>query len=224
MPTLRVPATWFGLLAALLLAAPATAQTLDRPDAAATKAAPAAAAAPVERIGAAKPRVVIEEYADFQCPFCAAQEMNWGTQLRAWLAKQKDVRFDYYDLALDQHAFGIPAARAARCAAEQGAFPAARHEIFARQNEWVAAPDPVASVQAIARATTPDAARFDACLHADTTATTTILRANLARARSLHFPGTPTFYVRVGNSSAMLTASVRPDSLARVIADLRRMQ
>ncbi len=117
-----------GILLGLgLVATPALAQqpTSAKPAPAAPD---TAGAAPAERIGGADARVVIEEYADFQCPYCAAHEMQFGDSVLSWVRGQKGtVRFDFYDVALRQHAAAAPAAHAARCAGDQNRYDAARH-------------------------------------------------------------------------------------------------
>lgn len=211
-----------GTLLLLLLAAGAGAASAQQPPAARPVApTDTAGAAPAERIGGAHARVVIEEYSDFQCPYCAEHERQFADSVLAWVRAQKGtVRFDFYDVALRQHAAAAPAAHAARCAGEQGSYGAARHAIFAAQKEWGGAWDAAERVARLARGTVKDGAAFDRCMAADATALYGILAANLARGRALGIPGTPTFVIRIGERRAQIVDPVSADSIARVVKGL----
>ncbi len=213
-------AALLALMLATALTAPARAQ---QPTAARPSAPPldSSGAAPAERIGGAQARAVIEEYADFQCPFCATHDVQYADSVFAWVRAQKGaVRFELYDVALPAHAAAAPAAHAARCAGEQGRYDAARRAIFAAQAEWRLAWDAAERATRLARATVTDTAAFDRCMAADATALYRILAANLARGRALGIPGTPTFVIRVGERTAQIVDPVSADSIARVVRSL----
>lgn len=66
--------------------------------------------------GPASAKVVVVEYADFQCPVCRTAEMD----LRQILPKHPDVRFVFKDYPLaDIHPWAMTAAIAGRCALRQ---------------------------------------------------------------------------------------------------------
>jgi protein-disulfide isomerase len=179
------------------------------------------AAAPAQRIGGRKSRIVIEEYSDFECPYCAAHENQYGAAMDEWVGRQKGkVRLDFYDVALRQHHFAAAAARAARCAGAQGRYSAARHALFAARDEWARAADAPGRVAALARGTVRDSARFERCLATDTAAVNAVLAANLQRGRDLGIPGTPTFVISVAGKRAQVVDPVAPDSLQQVIRSL----
>lgn len=206
------------LLLTLAGAAPAMAQQKATPDTAATT----PLAAPAERIGGPAARVVIEEYADFQCPYCAAHDVQYGRAVEKWVLAQKGaVRLDFYDVALRQHATAAAAAHAARCAGQQQRYGAARHALFAAQKEWAQAFNAQERVTALARGVVRDSAAFDRCMEADPTGLYALLGANLKRGRDLGIPGTPTFVIRVGEKTAQVVDPVSPDSLARVVKRLK---
>ena len=216
--------TAFALLVFLAGAAPALAQkprSAQPAPAVAAQAPQAPAATPAERVGGENARVVIEEYADFECPYCGLHEVQYGDSVLAWVrAQQGAVRFDFYDVALRYHAAAAPAAHAARCAGEQQQYHAAKHAIFAAQKEWAETWDAVQRVTAIARATVADGAAFDRCMTADASALYGILGANLERGRALGIPGTPTFVIRVGERQAQIVDPASPDSIAKVVRSL----
>ena len=69
--------------------------------------------------GPADPKITIVEFTDYQCPYCHRAQDVIDQVLSRYSGK---VRFVHLDFPLDGHAGAIPAARAARCAGEQGKF------------------------------------------------------------------------------------------------------
>jgi protein-disulfide isomerase len=63
--------------------------------------------------------VTIVEFSDYQCPFCHRAQGVVDRILEEYAGK---VRFVHLDFPLDNHPGAIPAARASRCAGEQGRF------------------------------------------------------------------------------------------------------
>src|SRR5580658_7630486 len=72
------------------------------------------------RVGAAHPRVVVLEYADFECPICHAVEPA-VKQLRAAHPTELMFVFRHYPLEI-AHPHALVAAEAAEAAAAQGQF------------------------------------------------------------------------------------------------------
>ena len=69
--------------------------------------------------GPASAPVSIVEFTDYQCPFCHRAQSVIDQVLSRYPAK---VRLVHMDFPLDGHPGALPAARAARCAGEQGKF------------------------------------------------------------------------------------------------------
>ena len=69
--------------------------------------------------GPADPPVTIVEFTDYQCPYCHRAQAVVDEVLSRYAGK---VRFVHLDFPLDGHPGAFPAARAARCAGEQGKF------------------------------------------------------------------------------------------------------
>src|SRR5258705_369893 len=86
--------------------------------------------------GKADAPVTVVEYADFQCPACGV----FATTMEAGIVKDYidtgKVRLVFHDFPLPQHANAIPAAEAARCAADQNAFWPFHDLLYAKQAEW----------------------------------------------------------------------------------------
>lgn len=81
--------------------------------------------------------VTLVEFADFQCPACAAFYGFSGRLIKQnYVDGGGSVRWVFYDYPLEQHPHAIPAALAARCAGEQGRFWQMHDLMFARQSQW----------------------------------------------------------------------------------------
>ena len=78
-------------------------------------------------------RVAIVEYSDFECPFCGQYSRDIYPQLIADYVKTGKVRYYFRDLPLPMHPHALIAARAARCAGEQGKFWEMHDSLFANQ-------------------------------------------------------------------------------------------
>ena len=77
-------------------------------------------------------RVTIEEFADFQCPYCGSFAREIAPALRA--TYEDRVRYVYRDFPLVRsHEFAQKAAEAAQCAHEQGLFWQYHDVLFANQ-------------------------------------------------------------------------------------------
>ncbi len=63
--------------------------------------------------------VTIVEFTDYQCPFCHRAQRVIDQILEEY---EDDVRLVHLDFPLQNHPGAVPAARAARCASEQGRF------------------------------------------------------------------------------------------------------
>ena len=113
-------------------------------------AAPNAAAFPAQldqygvSVGAEDAPVVVREFADYQCPACGAFS-EASKRLKQEYVEAGKVRFVYFDLPLRQHQNAFPAAQAARCAGDQGAYWEMHERLYDSQTEWSGSNDPVAT-------------------------------------------------------------------------------
>jgi len=118
--------------------------------------------------GKADAPVTVVEYADFECPACGA----FATTMEAGIVKDYvdtgKVRFVFHDFPLPQHANAIPAAEAARCAADQGAFWPYHDLLYAKQAEWENSSAAQAQFAAYAEQLKLDRGAFETCLNAHT--------------------------------------------------------
>jgi len=118
--------------------------------------------------GQANAPVTVVEYADFQCPACG----DFANTMEAGLVKDYvdtgKVRFVFHDFPLPQHANAIPAAEAARAAADQGAFWPYHDLLYAKQAEWENSAQPLALFAAYAEQLKLDRAKFEAAFNSHT--------------------------------------------------------
>jgi protein-disulfide isomerase len=82
--------------------------------------------------GAENAQVVVTEYADYQCPGCAAM----ASVVNEVLAKTDFVKFEFKNYPLAQHNKAKLAARAAESAGRQGKYWDMHNILFANQSTW----------------------------------------------------------------------------------------
>jgi protein-disulfide isomerase len=133
-------------------------------------------------------RVAIVEYADFECPYCGEYERTTFPKLLSEYIQTGKVRYFYRDLPLPMHPLAVSAARAARCAGEQGKYWEMHDSLFAAQNA-------LSTRALLDRAPTLglDAAKFAECFSSDKYAED--LRKSISTAQALGIEGTPTFFI-----------------------------
>ena len=139
-------------------------------------------------LGPADAPVMIIEFTDLQCPYCARFASDTWPLLRERYIDTGKVRFATRDLPLPMHEFAVPAAVAARCAGQQGKFWEYREALFR---------DPSILSQgryaALAGRFGLDDTRFESC-RADP-AVLAAVRADAALAASSGIASTPSFVI-----------------------------
>jgi protein-disulfide isomerase len=168
-----------------------------------SNAAPAAPAAPVRRAGApgAQPphtkgggpsaAVVIEEFADYQCPPCG----NMHPVVQKIVDDYGDrVRVVFRNYPLQKiHKNAFTAARAAEAAALQGKFWQMNDMIFKNQDQWKDSPEPRPLFHSYASRIGLDVEKFKTDM--DNQAVTSRVIADAERGGSLGVGGTPTMFI-----------------------------
>ena len=137
-------------------------------------------------------------FSDFTCPACKQFAQGIEPSLRTEFIDPGKARFVYYDFPLggvtQQHKWGFVAARAARCAGDQGKYWEFHDVLFARQIEWSYQKDtPVREFVEYARLVAADAGVFEACLRSDKFAD--IVTANRQLGVQLGVGSTPTVFI-----------------------------
>jgi len=130
-------------------------------------------------------RVIIIEFSDYQCPYCARAEPIIADVMARY---PEDVRFVYRHLPLAMHPEARGASEAAVCAEEQGRFWDYHALLFANQRALT--PEDLATY---ATQLGLDMTAFEACLHSESTAERVGL--DMAEAQRAGVTGTPAFFV-----------------------------
>ena len=139
-------------------------------------------------VGRADAPVTMIEFTDLQCPYCARFAMQTFPELRARYIDTGKLRYAARDLPLSFHEYAVPAAVAARCAGQQGAFWEYREALFRGQSHLANAP-----YGALAERFGLDIETFEQC-RADPGQREAV-RADAATARAFGITSTPTFVI-----------------------------
>lgn len=168
--------------------------------------------------GSADAKVVIKEYADFECPACAATYPVLDTILKEYDGK---VLFKYNDFPLPQHANAGNAAIAGQCAFDQNKFFEMHDLLFDRQKAWELLGKQQAQdmFSQYAQELGLDMTAFAVC----TTGESAAARVNedIAEANSANVNSTPTFFV---NGERIVTSPFADNLRKAIDAALAKAQ
>jgi protein-disulfide isomerase len=168
---------------------------------------PVPASAPT--LGPDRAPVVIVQYADYQCPFCHRAE---GTIEQILSRNAGKVQLVHRDFPLDGHPRAFPAARAARCAGEQGRFWDYHRSLMTDQGSL-----DEADLKARAQALKLESGAFASCLASDRF--DAAIRASLDEGVRAGVNATPTYFV----NGRLLAGAVPFDEFQQVVdAELGR--
>ena len=137
--------------------------------------------------------VTVIEYADFQCPGCAYFATNVGAAFDKEYVESGQVKFVYHEYPLRGHPNAVPAAEAARCAADQGGFWKMHDMLFLNQRQWSPLSDPTAQFATYAGQLGLDRAAFQQCMDSGTHRDAVLAAQAAGDAKQLS--GTPSFEV-----------------------------
>lgn len=145
--------------------------------------------------GAESARVEVMVFSDYQCPACAYFATNIEPQIVKEFVETGKIRLIAQDFPLGgSHIYGFLAARAARCAEDQGKFWEYHHQLLALQNAWAySRVPPVETFQSYAVDLGLDAAKFNGCLNSDAHAD--LVTANYQLGQQAGVTGTPTVFI-----------------------------
>ena len=119
-------------------------------------------------MGQADAPVVVREFADYQCPACGTFEPALE-KMRKEYVDTGMVRFVFFDYPLDIHKNAMFASLAARCAGSQGHFWPMHDLLYARQQDWAEAAEPIAKFQSYAQELGLDPGALLGCIRSGTT-------------------------------------------------------
>lgn len=144
-------------------------------------------------IGRPDAPLTLVEFTDLQCPYCNRWTTQVFAQLKAAYIDTGQLRFVTRDFPLDFHPQAMPAARASRCAGEQGKFWEMR-DALVRGFKQLGEP----FITSVASDLKLDLAAFKAC--AASTKFDAAIMQDLSDGRSVNIEGTPSFVL--GRTSA----------------------
>jgi protein-disulfide isomerase len=147
------------------------------------------------RVGPDSAAVQVMAFSDYMCPACAYFAASIEPQLLQEFVQTGQVQYIAYDFPLGgTHIHSFLAARAARCAEDQGKFWEYHKQLLAQQNAWSYSREaPVAQFQSYAQQLGLDTDTFGACLNSDRHAE--LVTANYQLGQQAGVGGTPTVFV-----------------------------
>jgi protein-disulfide isomerase len=150
--------------------------------------------------------VIIEEFADFECPFCGRHAAETLPQIKE--AYGDRVRYIYRDFPLtNMHQFAQKAAEASQCAHEQGQFWEYHDLLFENQGALA-----VPNLKAYAEQVGADTEEFNDCLDSGKNAPEVLL--DLQDGQQAGVSGTPAFLI-----NDLLLSGAQPFEQFQVVID-----
>ena len=147
--------------------------------------------------------ITIMEFGDYQCPACQQFATLVKPEVDLAYIDTGMARFVFHDFPLEGHPYAFVAARAARCALDQGEefYWPFHDQLFAHQSTWsVSQSPPLNAYETYAVTIGLDPDDFRACLDSDRHAD--VVSANMRLGMELGVTGTPTLYVSKGGGRA----------------------
>lgn len=130
-------------------------------------------------------KIIIEEYSDFQCPYCGKA---YPTVKQVKETYGDSIEFVYKHFPLPSHTFAQKAAEASECARNQGKFWEYHNILFANQLALT-----VSDLKQYALDLGLNGDQFNGCLDSDIKKD--IVRNNLLEGQRKGVTGTPSFFI-----------------------------
>ena len=176
----------------------------------------AAAGFPGYSLGSDSAPVVVDDYSDFECPYCAELALLVFPDVRSRLIDSGLVRWRIHDFPLISiHRKTLIAHEAAACAAEQGKFWQMQDQLYGHQGAWVSARNSEQDFAEYAKTLGLDMDQFNQCERSHKYLAR--IEASAQHAEQLGLTGTPTLFIN-GQPYDMSTAGrLSFDSLSAAI-------
>lgn len=143
--------------------------------------------------------ITILEFGDYQCPACGQFAQVVKPRLDLAYIETGQAKLVFYDFPLSTHPHSFLAARAVRCAGDQGRYFEYHDAVFRTQRQWSPMRNAAGHFRDLAEETGLDEDAFRTCLESDQHAD--VVTANLQLGQRLGVGGTPTVFVRHGGSA-----------------------
>ena len=160
-------------------------------------------------------RLVVVEFADFECPSCRRHALETQPSLDKRFVETGDVMWVAKHFPLRIHPRAPVAAAAAVCAADQGKFWEMHHGLFERVEQWSTGSDPDAALLQIAAEIKLDGAQFGTCL-ASRRPLEHVLRG-LYDGQSVGVRNSPTFILLQGDTATAVVGTRSAEQFESVL-------
>jgi protein-disulfide isomerase len=148
-------------------------------------------------------KVMLIEFSDYQCPFCARHFRQTLPQVEKDYIKTGKLRYVFRDYPIENiHPQAFKAAEAAHCAGEQGKYWEMHDRMFANQKAMG-----LSDLLQHAQVLKLDAANFQRCLDAGKYAAK--VRQDIADGEKANVRGTPTFFLGQTDTDGSTIKAVR---------------
>ncbi len=171
-------------------------------------------------LGSAKAPVVIEEFADYECPSCGHYATITEPDVRKRIVETGQALYKYYDFPLPMHKNTQAASNAAACADEQGKFWPMHDQLFAGQDAWGLGPNegevtdnPKPIFLGYAKSIGLNTDQWEKCF--DSRKYQSRIDANAAESFRRNLNETPTFFV----NGKMVAGAITYDDLKKMVDD-----
>jgi protein-disulfide isomerase len=147
---------------------------------------------PAREMGPSSAQVVVEEFADYQCPYCGMFHSVAETRLRETYVQTGKVRFIFENYPIVGNESQL-AANAALCAGDQDAFWEYHDFLYANQGAENSGAFSSPRLETFAAQLHLDSVKFDQCL--GNTAHADVISGDVQQGHRYGIQGTPTFFV-----------------------------
>jgi protein-disulfide isomerase len=171
-------------------------------------------------LGSADAPVVVVEFSDFGCSFCAMFARGTFPELHEEFVETGKVRWKYVPFVMGMFPNGDEAARAAECAGEQDKFWEMHDLLYAHQGEWRRGRDAAGFFASLAAQAELDRGKFASCYREDRRADRTRAANQAARAGGIR--ATPTFLIDGRRVEGALPAETFRQLLSAAVAGAER--
>ncbi len=166
--------------------------------------------------------VTIMVFGDYLCGFCATFSLRERPRLLAEYVETGKARLVYYDFVLNPEMGSFLAARAARCAGDQGRFWEFHDHLHRTHLTWGMESGKVGIFQRYAEEMGLDVGEFRSCLNSDRHAVE--VSANRELAQALGIPGTPAILVGTGQGMSRRVRDFFFDTIKEAVEPLLAVQ
>jgi protein-disulfide isomerase len=148
-------------------------------------------------------KVIIVEFSDYQCPFCARYSNETFPQIDRDYIQTGRVKYVFRDFPIESiHPQAFKAHEAVHCASEQAKRREMHEKVFANQRAMTGA-----DLEAHAQALGLDVAGFQKCLASGVHAAK--IRTDLEEGQESGVTGTPTFFLGVTEANSPKVKAIR---------------